>query len=276
MGLRVNTNVASMNAQRALAGMTERLNASYRRLSTGLRIATASDDAAGLSISERFRTQIRSTHQALRNAQDGISLTQTGEGALNEVSAILIRLRELSVQAANSTAGASDRDTLHQEFSDLVQEIDRIARATTFNGVNLLDGTGSSVAFQVGIGNLTGVDTILLALGGVLATTLGLGTIDIGSQGRPSVAISAVDAAIQRVSSLRGSFGAAQNRLTATIDNLRIAAESLSASESRIRDADLAQETADLTRNQVVQQAAIAMLAQANVQPEAALQLLRA
>ena len=140
MGLRVNTNIASLNAQRSLAQTTEKLQASFRRLSTGLRIASAADDAAGLAISERFRAQIRSTNQAVRNAQDGISLTQTGEGALNEVSSILIRLRELSIQAANATVSPADRNTLNQEFGDLLNEIDRIARSTTFNGVNLLDG----------------------------------------------------------------------------------------------------------------------------------------
>ena len=152
MGLRVNSNIASMNAQRSLAKTTSRLEANYRRLSTGLRISTAADDAAGLAISERFRAQIRSTQQAIRNAQDGISMTQTGEGALNEVSSILIRMRELSMQAANGTVSNQDRSTLNQEFTDLVNEIDRIARSTTFNGVNLLDGTGSTITFQVGTG----------------------------------------------------------------------------------------------------------------------------
>ena len=147
MGLRVNSNIASLNAQRSLSQTTDRLQANYRRLSTGLRISTASDDAAGLAISERFRAQIRSTGQAIRNAQDGISLTQTGEGALNEVSSILIRMRELSIQASNGTVSQADRTTLDQEFEDLINEIDRIAQSTTFNGVRLLDGTGSTIRF---------------------------------------------------------------------------------------------------------------------------------
>jgi flagellin len=275
MGLRVNSNIASLNAQRSLSTMTERLQANYRRLSTGLRISTASDDAAGLAISERFRAQIRSTGQAIRNAQDGISLTQTGEGALNEVSSILIRMRELSIQASNGTVSAADRTTLNQEFSDLINEIDRIAASTTFNGVHLLDGTGSTMTFQVGTGTTTGIDTIQLSTSDTLASTLGLATSDIGASGNPTFAISQLDAAINMVSRVRGQFGAAQNRLTTTIANLQIQSENLSAAESRIRDVDVAVETSALTRNSILQQAAISILAQANVQPQAALQLLQ-
>ena len=249
MGLRVNTNIASLNAQRSLAQTTERLQSSFRRLSTGLRIASAADDAAGLAISERFRAQIRSTNQAVRNAQDGISLTQTGEGALNEVSSILIRLRELSFQAANATVSSQDRNTLNQEFGDLLNEIDRIARSTTFNGVNLLDGAASSLSFQVGTGTTPEIDTISVPTANVLATTLGLASLNIGSSGSTSTAILSIDAAINAVSSVRGSFGAAQNRLTTTIANLRIQVENLSAAESRVRDVDVAVESAELSRN---------------------------
>ena len=275
MGLRVNSNIASLNAQRSLSTTTERLQANYRRLSTGLRISTASDDAAGLAISERFRAQIRSTTQAIRNAQDGISLTQTGEGALNEVSSILIRMRELSIQASNGTVSSADRATLDQEFSDLINEIDRIAQSTTFNGVRLLDGTGSTITFQVGTGTTSGIDTIQLSTSDTLASTLGLATLDIGSGGNPTLAISQLDAAINAVSRVRGQFGAAQNRLTTTIANLQIQSENLSAAESRIRDVDVAVETSSLTRNSILQQAAISILAQANTQPQAALQLLQ-
>ena len=275
MGLRVNSNIASLNAQRSLSTTTERLQANYRRLSTGLRISTASDDAAGLAISERFRAQIRSTNQAIRNAQDGISLTQTGEGALNEVSSILIRMRELSIQAANGTVSAADRATLDQEFADLINEIDRIAQSTTFNGVRLLDGTGSTITFQVGTGTTTGIDTIQLSTSDTLASTLGLSSLDIGSTGLPTVAISTLDLAINSVSRVRGELGAAQNRLTTTIANLQIQSENLSAAESRIRDVDVAVETAALTRNSILQQAAISILSQANTQPQAALQLLQ-
>ncbi len=234
MGLRVNTNIASLNAQRSLNQTTEKLQASFRRLSTGLRIASAADDAAGLAISERFRAQIRSTNQAVRNAQDGISLTQTGEGALNEVSSILIRLRELSIQSANATVSNQDRDTLNQEFTDLINEIERIAKSTTFNGVNLLDGSASSLSFQVGTGTTVGVDTISVPTSDVLSSTLGLSTLDIGSSGAPATAINAIDNAINTVSGIRGSFGAAQNRLSTTIANLRIQTENLSSAESRI------------------------------------------
>ena len=275
MGLRVNSNIASLNAQRSLSTTTDRLQANYRRLSTGLRISTASDDAAGLAISERFRAQVRSTTQAIRNAQDGISLTQTGEGALNEVSSILIRMRELSIQASNGTVSAADRATLNQEFDDLINEIDRIAQSTTFNGVRLLDGTGSTITFQVGTGTTTGIDTIQLSTSDTLASTLGLATLDIGSSGNPTLAINQLDAAINAVSRVRGQFGAAQNRLTTTIANLQIQSENLSAAESRIRDVDVAVETSALTRNSILQQAAISILAQANTQPQAALQLLQ-
>ena len=275
MGLRVNSNIASLNAQRSLSTITDRLQSNFRRLSTGLRIATASDDAAGLAISERFRAQIRSTGQALRNAQDGISFTQTGEGALNEVSSLLIRLRELSIQASNGTASASDRTTLNEEFHDLVAEIDRIAQSTTFNGVRLLDGTGSTITFQVGTGVQAGIDTIQLSTSDTLSSTLGLSSLDIGSSGSPSLAVDFVDQAVNAVSRVRGQFGAVQNRLTATIANLQIQVENTSAAESRIRDVDVAIETASLTRNSILQQAAISILAQANTQPQAALQLLQ-
>jgi flagellin len=275
MGLRVNSNIASLNAQRSLSNTTERLQANFRRLSTGLRISTAAEDAAGLAISERFRAHIRSTNQAVRNAQDGISMMQTGEGALNEVSSVLIRMRELSMQAANGTVSAADRNTLNQEFQDLINEIDRIAQSTTFNGVHLLDGTGSTTTFQVGIGTTAGIDTIQLSTADTLASTLSLSTLDIGSGGNPTFALTRLDDAINQISRVRGQFGAVQNRLTTTIQNLQIQAENLSAAESRIRDVDVAAETASLTRNSILQQAAIAILAQANVQPQAALQLLQ-
>ncbi len=275
MGLRVNTNIASMNAQRSLQNATMRLQANFRRLSTGLRIATAADDAAGLAISERFRAQIRSTMQAQRNAMDGISLVQVGEGALNEVSSILIRLRELAVQAKNGTVSNTDKETLDSEFQDLINEINRIARSTAFNGVNLLDGSITSVTFQVGTGITSGVDSINVSLTNILASTLGLQCLSIGSGANIASAMQAIDDAIDTVSQIRGEFGAVQNRLQSTIANLGIQAENLSAAESRIRDVDIAQETADMTRNSILQQAAISILAQANVQPQAALQLLQ-
>ena len=274
MGLRVNTNVTSINAQRNLASVTDRLSTNFRRLSTGLRISTAADDAAGLAISERLRSQVRSLDQAKRNANDGISLVQTAEGALNEVNSVLTRLRELSIQAANGSVSNQDKDTLNEEFTSLVDEIDRIAQSTEFNGINLLDGSSASVSFQVGYGTTAGVDTLDVTLQAADETALGLNGLDIGATGDTSAAIAAIDTAINTVSSLRGSLGAAQNRLGSTINNLAIQTENLSAAESRIRDVDVAYETAQLTRNSILQQASISVLAQANAQPQSALALL--
>lgn len=275
MGLRINTNIASINAQRNVAKVTGMLGGNYNRLSTGLRISTAADDAAGLAISERLRAQVRSLSQAERNAMDAISLVQVGEGALNEVSSILIRLRELSIQAANGSSSTSDKDTIQEEFGALVSEIDRIALSTEFNGIKLLDGSSSSTAFQVGINSVAGVDRLQISLLPALSTSLNLATLDVGSNGNTSLAIEQVDSAINSVSALRGRFGALQNRLQSTIANLGVARESLSAAESRIRDVDVAYETAQLTRNSILQQAATSILAQANQQPQIALSLLQ-
>jgi flagellin len=274
MGLRVNTNVASINAQRNLASVTERLGGSYRRLSTGLRISTAADDAAGLAISERLRSQIRSLEQAKRNANDGISYVQTAEGALNEVSSILTRLRELAIQSANGSVSNADKETLDEEFQSLIGEINRIGRSTEFNGIKLLDGSSSTVTFQVGFGTTTSIDTLSISLSPSLSTTLALNSLDIGSGGATTTAITNIDSAINTVSQLRGSLGAIQNRLGSTINNLAIQSENLSAAESRIRDVDVAYETAQLTRNSILQQASISILAQANAQPQSALALL--
>ena len=274
MGLRVNTNLISINAQRNLASVTDRLAGNFRRLSTGLRISTAADDAAGLAISERLRAQVASLDQAKRNANDGISLVQTAEGALNEVSSILVRLRELAVQSANGSVSNQDKDTLDQEFQSLTDEINRIGRSTDFNGIKLLDGSTSAVSFQVGNGTTAGIDTLSISLTPSLSTSLGLNSLDIGSGGSTSTAITNIDAAINTVSSLRGSLGAVQNRLGSTINNLAVQVENLSAAESRIRDVDVAYETAMLTRNQILQQASIAVLSQANALPQAALRLL--
>ncbi|MBK8101578.1 MAG: flagellin FliC [Planctomycetes bacterium] len=275
MGLRVNTNVTSINAQRNLSTVTDRLAGNFRRLSTGLRISTAADDAAGLAISERLRSQVRSLEQAKRNANDGISLVQTAEGGLNEVSAILIRLRELAVQSANGSVSPADKNTLNEEFKSLVNEIDRIGRSTEFNGIKLLDGSSSTVSFQVGLGTTTTIDTMNLSLSAALSTTLALQSLDIGSGGTVTTAITNIDSAINTISSLRGSLGAVQNRLNSTINNLAIQVENLSAAESRIRDVDVAFETAQLTRNSILQQASISILGQANAQPQSALSLLQ-
>jgi flagellin len=275
MGLRVNTNIASINAQRNLSSVTDRLGGNYRRLSTGLRISTAADDAAGLAISERLRAQVRSLDQAKRNANDGISFVQTAEGALNEVSSILVRLRELAIQSANGSVSNQDKETLDEEFQSLISEVNRIGQSTEFNGIKLLDGSSSSVSFQVGFGTNASIDQLQISLKSTLSTSLSLTSLDIGSGGSTSTAISNIDAAINSISSLRGSLGAAQNRLGSTINNLAIQVENLSAAESRIRDVDVAYETAQLTRNNILQSASISVLAQANAQPQSALQLLQ-
>jgi len=275
MGLRVNTNIASINAQRNTAQVTTRLARNYQKLSTGLRISTAADDAAGLAISERLRSQVRSLSQASRNANDGISLVQVGEGALNEVSNILVRLRELTIQSANGSSSTADKNTIKEEFDSLVNEVNRIAQSTEFNGIRLLDGSSTSVTFQVGINTTANVDQLDVSLTPALSTSLGLSSLDVGSGGSTSTAILAIDSAINAVSQLRGKFGSLQNRLQSTIANLGVASESLSAAESRIRDVDVAYETAELTRNNILQQASISILAQANQQPQSALTLLQ-
>jgi flagellin len=275
MGLRINTNIPSLIAQNNLARITEQLTGSYRRLSSGLRIATAADDAAGLAISERLRAQVRSLEQAKRNANDGLSLAQVAEGSLSEVSDMLVRMRELAVQSANGTTSNDDKNTLQEEFAALVAEIDRMARAASFTGTKLLDGSVTQVLFQVGAGTDPTIDRIAVTLSAALATSLSLNSLDIGSGGNTTLAITNVDAAITAVNSLRGRFAAAQRRLDTTINNLGVVIENLSAAESRIRDVDVAAETAFLTRTTILQQAAVAVLAQANVQPQLALSLLR-
>jgi flagellin len=275
MSLVINTNLASLNARGSLDTVSNRLEKNFAHLSTGLRITTAADDAAGLAISERMRAQIRSLSQAQRNANDGISMVQVGEGAMNELDSILIRMRELAIEANNGTVSASDRDTLNQEFTSLIAEIDRIAQSTQFNGVNMLDGSTVNVVFQVGANNVTNVDTLSVGLVSVLASDLGITALDISSAGSPTTAITGIDAAIDVVVAARGDLGALQNRLQSTITNLGVSVENLTAAESRIRDVDVATESAELTRNSILQQASIAVLAQANVQPQNALQLLQ-
>jgi flagellin len=275
MGLRINTNIASLNAQHSLARATESLSTSFRRLSTGTRIAVAADDAAGLAISERLRARIRSTDQASRNAQDGVSLVQAAEGALGEVNSILVRMRELAIQASNGTVSNADKDTLNEEFQALIQEVDRISGATSFNTIQLLDGSTSNITLQVGADTVQSVDTLDITLTSVSSTDLTLSALSIDSVGDPSAAIAAIDLAIDAVSQARGDLGAVQNRLTGLVFTLQGASENLSAAESRIRDVDVASETAMLTKNTILQQAAISVLAQANTQPQSALALLQ-
>ena len=276
MGLRVNHNMHAQAALNSLTKSDHALAGNFKRLSAGLRIADASDDAAGLALSERLRAQIRSIDQAKRNASDGISLVQTAEGSLAETSGILGRLRELTIQSANGTTSASDKATLNTEFQSLVSELNRIGQAASFNGIQLLDGSASQVTFQVDVNSTANVDTVSVSLSPALATTLNLSTLDIGTAGNTSLALTNIDSAIDAISSLRGRLGAAQNRLDTTISNLSTRSENLSAAESRIRDVDFAYETALLTRNQILHQAGIAMLGQANSMPHSALSLLNA
>jgi flagellin len=244
-----------------------------QRLSSGLRINSASDDAAGLAISENMRARVRSMNQAVRNANDGVSLLQTAEGALNETGNILTRMRELATQAATGTVSSEQRTYIDNEFTQLKAEINRIASATQFNGSNLLDGT-STTSFQIGPGSTTN-DSIAVTIAAADTGTIGVSTSSVNTQAGATAALNAIDNAIKSVSSSRGSLGAVQNRLQSTIANLQVAVENTSAAESRIRDVDVAAETAALTRAQVLSQAGTAILSQANQAPQTALSLLR-
>ena len=275
MGLRVNTNIISLNAQRHLSSVTTRLEGNFQRLASGLRIASASDDPAGLGISERMRSQLKSLSQAARNGQDGVSLVQTAEGALNEATANLARMRELAIAAANGTLNTGDRATVDAEFQALISEIDRIADTTTFNGVNLLNDTASGT-IEIQIGTEAG-EEISLTLADLSESGLGLtsATFDLTTVTNATASLNVIDTAITSVTTVRGDFGAAQNRLLSAIRSINNAQQNLAAAESRIRDVDVAFETADLTRNTILQQAAVSVLSQANLQPQIALSLLQ-
>ncbi len=275
----INTNVMSLNAQRNLNRSQDSMAIALQRLSSGLRINSAKDDAAGLAISERFTAQIRGLNQATRNANDGISLAQTAEGALQEVSNSLQRMRELAVQSANATNSATDRDALNAEFRALATEIGRIRDATAFNGTKLLNGSGGALDFQIGANEgaannqvtISGVD---IDSGSGMTAVLAA-SITGASGGLASGIISNIDDALGEISTFRSTFGAAQNRFESIVRSNQNAAENLSAARSRIMDADFAAETAELTRTQILQQAGTAMLAQANQLPQNALSLLQ-
>ena len=270
MGLRVNTNIFSLSAQNNLSQVTERLGGNFARLSSGLRIASASDDAAGLGISERLRSQIRSLGQAGRNTQDGLSLAQTAESAIGEISNNLNRARELAVQASTGTLSADDRAIIDEEFQALDDEINRIATDTEFNGISLLNGSDATNV-QVGLdsGQQITIDSI-----DVQSTALGIAGLDLSTEAGAQAALSTLDTAINSVNSERGSLGAIQNRLSSAFNSINSTREGLSQAESRIRDVDVAAESADLTRNSILQQAAVSVLSQANVQPQLALSLI--
>jgi|LSQX01.3.fsa_nt_gb flagellin len=269
--MRINTNVSALNAYRNLYDTDMRLNKSLERLSSGLRVNRAADDAAGLAISEKMRGQISGLDQAVRNAQDGISLIQTAEGALIETSAILVRMRTLAVQCATDTYLDADRALAQLEIAELIDEIDRIASDTEFNKMALLDGTFTTKLFHIGA-NAT--QNISVSIDNMDATNLGVNAVNIDSQTGADSAITIIDGAIEDVAGERATLGAIQNRLEHTVRNLSVASENLSASESRIRDADIALETIDFTRNQIMLQAGTAMLAHANIRPQAVLTLL--
>lgn len=276
MGLRINTNVPSLSAQRSLGINTRNLNDNLRKLSSGERITKAGDDAAGLAISENLKAQIRGMRQAKRNAGDAVSLLQTAEGGMNEISNIIIRLRELSVQAASDTVGTTERGFSDIEFQSLKEEIDRISKSTEFNGIKLLDGTGGKLEFQVGTKN----DPILdrLQYDGSRADAslkaLGLEIDGVATKEGAQNALQKLDDALVHINGTRANFGALQNRLQSTQNNLEISDENLSAANSRIRDVDVASETADMTKNNILLQAGISVLSQANQSPNTALKLL--
>ena len=275
MAISIRSNIASLNAQRNLTQTQNQLNNSLERLSSGYRINRAGDDAAGLAISESMKSQIRGLHQAERNANDGISLLQTAEGALSEVSNILIRMRELSVQAVNGSLTGTDRGYLNTEFDNLRNEITRIANVTEFNGTALLNADSNTFSFQVGIKN-DGNSQIKVELSSMTAATAGLNlnSSRITGQTVAQTTIDSIDSAIGSVSSLRATIGASQNSLSTTIANLSTNAENLTAANSRIRDVDVAKETSEMTRQQILVQAGISVLAQANQAPQTVLQLL--
>lgn len=278
MSLVINTNISSMNAQRNLATNSEKLATSVQRLSSGLRINSAKDDAAGLAISEKIRSQVRSISVAIRNSQDGISLAQTTEGGLQEIGNIVGRMRELSTQSANGTLGQTERNSLDAEYQQLKTEIDRISNATEFNGTKLLNGSqsASGVTLQVGFQNVAANDriTFFSGIGATSVSTLSL-MADISTVASAQSNLDMTSSAIGTVASSRGTLGAVMSRLESTISNLRVTSENLTAADSAIRDADFAYESSQFTKNQIMVQAANAMVAQANTLPQAALQLLK-
>ncbi|MDP5134257.1 MAG: flagellin [Paraglaciecola sp.] len=273
MGLYVNTNVSSLNAQRQLFNSGQALSTSFERLSSGFRINRAADDAAGLQISDRLTTQVQGLNQAVRNANDAISLTQTAEGALGEVTTSLQRIRTLAVQSQNGINSSADRLALQKEVSALKQEISRISTDTQFADTDLLKGTFSA-SFLVGANANQTISINLSRSGGYGTSGLSLSNATVATAGGASAALTSIDAAISTIGGVRADLGALQNRFQSTIRNLSNISENISAARSQIRDTDFATETAELTRNQIVQQASLSVLSQANQRPQSALSLL--
>ena len=270
--MRINNNISAMNSYRNLSTVNESMSKIMEKLSSGERINRAGDDAAGLSISEKMRSQIRGLNKAASNAQDGISLVQVAEGALNETHSILQRMNELATQAANDTNTSSDRDALQQEIDQLTSEIDRIRSTTQFNSMNLLDGSFTGKELQVGA--LSG-QSISISITNMNASTLKISGLTVSSFSAAGAAMASIQAAINSVSTQRSKLGALQNRLEHTINNLNTTSENTSAAESRIRDVDMATEMVEYSKNNILAQAGQSMLAQANQSNQGVLSLLQ-
>jgi len=276
MGFRINTNVSSIAAQRSLGVNTRETESNLSKLSSGSRITKAADDAAGLAISEKMKANIRSMRQADRNTNDGISMIQTAEGGLNEVSSILTRMRELAIQTASDTVGDSERSMTQMEYQNLQQELDRISQVTEFNGHKLLDGNGKKYEFQIGVNNDEFQDRIGYDSSFVNARIddLGVSELDVTTKEGSQTSLSNVDKAIEKVSGYRAFLGAIQNRLISTSNNLQVNVENLSQANSRIRDVDYADATAQQARNSILNSAGTSVLAQANASGQNALKLI--
>lgn len=276
MGMRVTTNIAAINAQRNLNGSQRAIGKSMGQLASGSRINIAADDAAGLAISEGLKASIRSASQAQRNANDGISMVQTAEGGLNEIGNIVVRLRELGIQAASDTVGEVERGFLNKEVDQLKSEVQRIASVTTWGKTKLLDGSTPTFDFQVGIYNNAEEDRISFNASENVATldALGLGDLDYTSKEGAQTGLQSLDAAQEMVNGYRSNLGALQNRLTSTVDNLGVAHENMNAANSRIRDTDVAQASSEMVRNNILLQAGTSTLAQANQSNQLALKLI--
>jgi len=276
MGMRVTTNISAINAQRNLVGSQRQINKSMAQLASGSRINIAADDAAGLAISERLKAGIRSARQANRNANDGISMVQTAEGGLNEIGNIITRMRELGIQASSDTVGETERSFINEEIMQLKEEVQRIASVTTWGTTKLLDGSTPQFDFQVGIYNNPEEDRITFdaASNNASLDNLGLAGLDYSSKEGAQQALSMLDDAQTNVNGMRANLGALQNRLTSTVDNLGIMEENMSASNSRIRDTDVAQASSEMTRNNILLQAGTSTLAQANSVNQLALKLI--
>lgn len=276
MGLRINTNVASLQAQTSVGKVTRETSESFSKLSTGSRITKAADDAAGLAISEKMKSEIRSSQQANRNANDGISMVQVAEGGLNETSNILTRMRELSIQSASDTVGDSERGMANLEYQQLKSEMERISQVTEFNGKKLLNGEGDKYEFQIGTKGDEFQDRIAMDAGQLNSgiESLGVSSIDISSKDGAQGALANIDSAIEKVSGQRAVLGSLQNRLVSTSNNLQTYTENMSAANSRIRDVDYAEETAKQARNSIISSAGTSVLAQANMSSQSALKLI--